>query len=159
MSSPFSHLDLREFLVDAKQHIYASQGDDASVAPLLPGTRQLEYAFGPWLYRDIYAGMAYFVGQELVYYHHQLVWSMADATGIVDTPDPSVAPHTIYPFLQAALRLVSIDLPYRGPEQYLEHPYRYTNCSQGSLVEFRGEESIVIADIHANDAQRRMKIG
>jgi hypothetical protein len=147
MSSPFSHQELRKFLTEAKHRTYASQGDDATVAPLLPGTRQLEYAAGPWLYRDIYAGMAYFVGQELVYYQQQPVWSMVYSGGIVDIPDPTVAPHTIYPFLKAALRLVSIELPYRGPEHYAEHGYQYTNRIEGLLQEFRGNETITTAEI------------
>lgn len=146
MTSAFSHQDLRAFLTEAKRRTYASQGDDATVAPLLPGTRQLEYAAGPWLYRDIYAGMAYFVGQELVYYHHQPVWSMAYAGGIVNTLDPDVAAHTIYPFLQAALRLVSIDHPYRGPDFYAEHDYRYINRIEGSVADFRGDEIIMAAE-------------
>jgi hypothetical protein len=35
-----------QFLVDAKQNTYASQGDSASLKPLLPDTRQLEYRKG-----------------------------------------------------------------------------------------------------------------
>lgn len=37
---------LTQFLVQAKRQTYAGQGDDASVSPLLPGTRQLEYCDG-----------------------------------------------------------------------------------------------------------------
>lgn len=147
MRSSFSHQELRGFLTEAKRRTYASQGDDASVTPLLPGTRQLEYAAGSWLYRDIYAGMTYFVGQELVYYHHQPVWSMVYSGGIVDTPDSRGTPHTIYPFLQAALRLVSREQPYRGPRDYTEQGYRYTNRVDGSLLDFRGDETITAAGI------------
>jgi hypothetical protein len=146
MPSAFSHQDLRVFLSDAKRRTYASQGDAASVTPLLPGTRQLEYASGPWLYRDIYAGMAFFVGQELVYHQHRPVWSMVYAGGIVDMPDSGAAPHTVYPFLQAALRLVPSDQPYRGPADYAEQGCRYANRATGSLLDFHGDETIAIAE-------------
>jgi hypothetical protein len=62
---------LAAFIKAAKQSTYAALGDSASVAPLLPSTKQLEFASGEYLYRDIYAGMNLFVGQELVY---ELLW-------------------------------------------------------------------------------------
>jgi hypothetical protein len=40
---------LVHFLLQAKRHTYASQGDDATVAPLVPGTKQLEYRDGLFL--------------------------------------------------------------------------------------------------------------
>jgi hypothetical protein len=40
-----------DFLLDAKRATYASQGDDASVPPLLTGSRQLEYRDGSYFYR------------------------------------------------------------------------------------------------------------
>ena len=42
------------FLISAKRQTYASQGDNAPVAPLVLGSRQLEYQEGVLLYRDIY---------------------------------------------------------------------------------------------------------
>ena len=57
---------MEAFLRHAKLATYAAQGDDASVAPLLGGSKQLEYRDGDWLYRDIYFGMLRFVGQEVV---------------------------------------------------------------------------------------------
>jgi hypothetical protein len=65
--SQLSIPDLKRFLFAAKQATYAAQGDAASVPPALPDTRQLEYADGDFLYRDIYVGMFRFVGQEIVY--------------------------------------------------------------------------------------------
>ena len=53
-------------LLQAKRATYAGQGDEATVTPLVPGSKQLEYRDGDYLYRDIYLGMAYFVGQEVV---------------------------------------------------------------------------------------------
>jgi hypothetical protein len=49
-----------DFLIKAKKATYASQGDNASVTPLLEGSRQLEFQEGNFLYRDVYFGMSYF---------------------------------------------------------------------------------------------------
>lgn len=67
------------FLLKAKRYTYASQGDEATMASLLPGSRQLEYRDGAFSYRDIYVGMAHFAGQEIVSYLEQPVWSMSYA--------------------------------------------------------------------------------
>jgi hypothetical protein len=57
---------LLAFLLRAKRRTYALLGDAASVTPLLPGSRQLEYREDPLLYRDVYFGLRSFVGQETV---------------------------------------------------------------------------------------------
>jgi len=61
----------------------AAQGDSASVEPVLPSTKQLEFVQGNFLYRDIYAGMTFFVGRALVYHLKRPVWSMAYSGGTV----------------------------------------------------------------------------
>src|SRR5260370_33010027 len=70
-----------DFLLQAKRTTYAGQGDEATVAPLVPGSKQLEYRDGGYLYRDIYFGMAYFVGQGVVFHRELAVWSRSHAGG------------------------------------------------------------------------------
>lgn len=55
------HKIFTNFLVQAKKSTYASQGDDASVQPLLNGSKQLEYCSGNYFYRVIYFGSAFFI--------------------------------------------------------------------------------------------------
>ncbi|WP_158077285.1 hypothetical protein [Caenibacillus caldisaponilyticus] len=43
-----------DFLIEAKRRTYASQGDDASVLPLLTGSRQLEYRNGSFFYGQVH---------------------------------------------------------------------------------------------------------
>ena len=74
---------LSEFLVDAKRRTYAGLDDDATIsAPLLPGSKQLEYRAGDLSYRDIYFGMRFFVGQETVQAGQHVIWSMSYAGGV-----------------------------------------------------------------------------
>jgi Domain of unknown function (DUF5680) len=133
---------LVNFLLRAKRHTYASQGDQATVPPLLPGSKQLEYLDGLFLYRDIYVGMAYFVGQEIVSYQNHPVWSMSYAGGVAPTVTDQAAIRAIYACLRLALRQGTVDQPYRGPAVVREGPFVYTNQSQGSMAAFWGHERI-----------------
>jgi hypothetical protein len=130
---------LSEFLVAAKRATYAAQGDDASVTPLLPGSRQLEYALGDVLYRDIYFGFAYFVGQETVYENDTPVWAMGYAGGMTDDKHDAGA---TYRFLQLALRQVEKAIPFRGPALIRHDDLQYTSQTIGTLDRFSGIERI-----------------
>ena len=142
MNTLLSPNPILSFLLEAKRQTYASQGDDASVTPLLPGSRQLEYRDGSLFYRDIYFGVSYFVGQETVYQDEQPIWSMSYAGGV----DQSIlAPNdirSIYTFLRAALRQVSSDSPFRGPDDYRDGIYAYGNAHKGKFDAFWGYERI-----------------
>lgn len=136
-----------QFLLDAKQQTYAAQGDDATVIPCLPGSHQLEYRAGSYLYRDIYFGTAYFVGQETLYDRHQPVWAMSYAGGVISSNTSPEDVATIYTFLRSALLLVAHDRPYRGPQAYNHDAYVYNDESWGSVDRFHGHEIITHAGI------------
>ena len=133
------------FLVSAKRSTYASLGDEASVEALLPGSRQLEYREGPWFYRDIYFGTAYFVGQETVYYEDSPFWAMSYAGGVL----PAVEPHEmklIYGFLREALHAIPSEMPFRGPKEFRKalDGWIYRNQAYGDLARFWGAETIAL---------------
>ena len=130
---------LAEFLVQAKRATYAARGDEASVTPLLSGSRQLEYRLGNVLYRDIYVGSEFFVGQETVYENDKPVWAMSDAGGMAST---TVNADEVYPFLQKALRQVEAASPYRGPGLIRGDDFQYTSQTNGTLENFWGIERI-----------------
>jgi hypothetical protein len=148
---------LAQFLAAAKRATYAAQGDAAAGTPLLPadvssrtprgpGTmrddtsqRQLEFRLGNVLYRDIYFGFAYFVGQETVYADDSPVWAMSYAGGIVD---PNADAGAVYKFLQFALRQVDAASPYRGPGLIRGEGFQYTSQTTGALDNFWGIERI-----------------
>jgi hypothetical protein len=132
---------LQRFLVEAKKHTYASQGDSASMKPLLSGTRQLEYSQGPFLYRDIYVGESTFAGQEIVYESGKPVWTMSYAGHIrpgIDAREVAA----VVKLLHVALMRVPLEEPYRGPRRVEQGAYTYTNRVQGQLDSFHGEEAI-----------------
>jgi hypothetical protein len=130
------------FLLQAKRSTYADQSDEDSITPLVPGSKQLEYRDGEYLYRDIYFGMAYFVGQEVVSYRGHAVWSMSYAGGVTPPAGDRGDPRAIYGFLRLALRHGIEAEPYRGPASFSHESWAYTNSSSGSLDAFWGIEEI-----------------
>lgn len=131
---------LATFLVNAKCRTYAGGGRGADTSPLLPGSRQLEYREEDLLYRDVYFGAAFFVGQEMVYEGSTPVWAMSYAGGVI--PGSRLATIELYKFLRAALRRVNADRPYRGPSQWREGRLTYADESEGDIRRFQGTEVI-----------------
>jgi hypothetical protein len=142
MILPIAPETFTAFLVTAKHQTYATQGDDATVTPLLPGSHQLEYRDGPLLYRDIYFGGAYFVGQETVYYDSSPLWAMGYAGGLTSTAARPSEMRQVYDVLRAALRQVAAERPYRGPSTFRQGEYSYCDKSQGEVECFWGIETI-----------------
>lgn len=133
-----------DFLLEAKRRTYAGLDDDATVAtPLIAGSKQLEYRRGDMSYRDIYFGLAYFVGQEVVTVKQRPVWSMSYAGGTLPEITACDEVLAIYGFLRKALLGVGADHPFRGPAQFDEAIYRYVNTSEGAFAAFRGSEEIL----------------
>jgi hypothetical protein len=142
----FPHISQPEeflrFLLEAKRRTYAAQGDEATVPPVLPGAKQLEWQEGDWLYRDLYFGMAYFVGQETVWFQDRPVWSMSYAGGVTAFVTSKEHIFQIYRFLRSAMRQVSADHPFRGPSSWQEGELVYANQHQGGVKAFWGNETI-----------------
>lgn len=133
--------ELASFLVDAKTRTYAAMGDDVTVPPLLPGTRQLEHRSGPWLYRDVYVGGRRCAGQEIVYREGLPVWSMVYTGGVADaTDDGDVA--AICALLREALRLVDPALPCQGLAIHQQDGWRYENHGGDEAGAVQGYEWI-----------------
>ena len=135
---------LVDFLLEAKRRTYAGLDDDATIAaPLISGSKQLEYRRDDMSYRDIYFGLAYFVGQEVVTVRQRPEWSMSYAGGTL--PEITARDEVLftYGFLRKALLRVSADRPFRGPAQLDEGRYRYVNTSEGTFAAFRGTEEIL----------------
>ncbi len=135
---------LSAFIKVAKQATYAASGDSASVVPLLPNTKQLEYSSGEYAYRDIYAGMDFFVGQEMVCKSGTAVWSMSYSGGVTVSAS-AAATAEIYRFLRTALLQAPEQLPLRGPASLTSGQLQYSCAVTGELARFHGAELISIA--------------
>lgn len=90
------------FLISAKKSTYAGSDDETSLPnPLLDQSMQLEFREGDWLYRDIYYGMSFFSGIEVIYFSGKPLWSMTYSGGTPLGTD-SQETRRVYKFLRAA---------------------------------------------------------
>ncbi len=141
MNLPLPENQFRQFLCAAKQATYAAGGDSTRVQAVLRGAHQLEYREGALLYRDIYYGGNFFAGQETIHFSAAPFWAMTYAGGINEGVNPQDYPG-IYDFLKAALRSIPVEAPYRGPAEFTEGDFKYTNRILGKLTRFSGVEII-----------------
>jgi hypothetical protein len=135
--------ELASFLIEAKRRTYAGLDDEATVSqPLLSGSKQLEHRDGPYAYRDIYFGMAFFVGQETVSKNERVIWSMSYSGGVRPDIVDRIQKLSTYEFLRQALLAVNRNLPYRGPASFSAGNKTYLNRVEGALDRFHGTEEI-----------------
>ena len=137
----FTDQEFLQFLIEAKKRGYAGLDDEATVQPLIPGSKQLEWRSAEFLYRDIYVGMARFAGQEMVFHAGKAVWSMVYEGGV--TPIcPSDKIRGIYALLRQGLSAVTLQYPWRGPPSLRIGGATYANIAAGNLDAFNGVETI-----------------
>lgn len=135
--------ELAAFLVEAKRRTYAGSGNTATeVPPALPGSKQLEYRAGNHLYRDVYYGTRFFVGQETAFIDELEVWSMCYSGGVRQEFSDRREAADIYAFLRKALLAVASDSPFRGPPTLVDGDLEYAVEFAGNISRFHGVERI-----------------
>ncbi|MFC1775133.1 DUF5680 domain-containing protein [Nanoarchaeota archaeon] len=134
-------MELRQFLVNAKRATYASEGGDGAKI-LEDGSRKLIFEEGPFRYRDRYFGTLPFIGEEIVWKDGVPFWGM-NYRGRIVAVRKSALPQGLNEFLQAALREVTIELPFRGPKSFSRGDFIYSvKMERNWINSFRGKEEI-----------------
>ncbi len=133
---------LKQFLVQAKKNTYASGGENKADV-FSGGRRKYTYKQDDFEYIDIYKGHEEFVGKEEVKQADQLVWQMEYRGKILSE---KISADDIYKFLRKALKMVSGDSLFRGPENFTEGNYKYINNTKGDIEDFSGIEKIFYKD-------------
>lgn len=131
---------IKVFLLKARQNTYAA--DEGKVKPQIPGTKQLEYREGDFLYRDIYAGEERFQGHEIIYFRSKPVWGMLYEGGIVHTPD-NVTTEVVYSFLRRALIDQNQTARLFGSSDYEVDDFLYRDVAAKDFPNLVGDEVIV----------------
>lgn len=125
--------DIIQFLIKAKKATYAGKG--AETTSSRPGSHDLVYRENELTYYDTYLGGEKFAGEEALWISGNPYWSMNYAgrvTGDNFSGD----------FLKEALRNVTADKPFRGPDSYTNGEYAYTCEVSGDFEWFQGYETI-----------------
>lgn len=128
------------FLIRAKKATYVAGG--AKDQPSRPGSRDLSFHDGDWTYRDSYFGGTDFIGQEVVWFTGEPVWSLTYYGYILraDLITPQQAATTLRAALsteQAQGRLLD-NFEWRGPHGH------FSIASEGTVEHFKGRETITI---------------
>ena len=128
------------FLLAARTKTYAGSG--GKVTPALEGSKQLEYAEGEWLYRDIYnLGQGLFMGFETIYFQNEAVWSMAyfgDFTQMTE--------EEIDRILRVALIAKQDTARLWQRVTHTVEEYEYICEGTGSMEKMKGDEIVKKAD-------------
>ena len=129
---------LEIFLTDAKKNTYAS-GNKNKVKIFSDGTKEYVFNKGDFKYIDRYKGFKRFRGKEKVFKNNKIVWSMSYYGGIVSEIIPT---ENIYQFLQEALKEITKNSPFRGPNNFRNNDFKYINKVKGTIEKFDGLETI-----------------
>lgn len=87
------------------------------------------------MYYDTYLGGEKFVGEEALWIKATPFWSMNYAGRVIGS-------HFSGDFLKEALLHVSVTMPFRGPEEYINGDYTYHCQVTGDFWWFQGYEMI-----------------
>lgn len=134
--------ELREFILESTKHGYAAEGE-AGRKLESDGSKSFVYQKEDWKNHDNYFGGEPFGGREVVFYKGKPVWMMVYYGG--------AAKHItnfakIYEVLQHALLNAPEEYPFRGPEEFQEDSFVYTNQWEGDISQFSGHEKISHSD-------------
>jgi len=130
--------DLEAFIVAAKRRTYV--GDGTPATPLRPGSHDLEYAAGDFVYHDCYFGGTDFVGEETVYWRGRPVWA-ENYFGHVLEPDLISAGRTGQ-VIKSSLTKMCAENRFLGGFEAADGDCTYRDASSGDLSWFQGRECI-----------------
>lgn len=140
--------ELVHFLVSAKRACYAGDGKEE----VLPdGSKKLTFQRGKFHYTDDYAGYFQVQGTEVVRWGRedgQRIWQMSYSGGMFPGFLDDELAHQTFLFLKKALRMVSREMPFRGPEHQSHEPsfydgqFSYSTKTNGTVKNFSGKEEI-----------------
>lgn len=134
--------NLKQFILEASKNTYAS-GDENIKKKEKDNSTTIVYEKGNYKYHDNYFGGEPYGGREVVFYKSKPVWMMIYYGWVVEGVENS----EVYGILTKALSNVTLDMPYRGPKEFVDGDLKYVNTLDGDVENFSGEEEIFKGDI------------
>lgn len=132
---------LKHFLIDSNKAGYAG-GDRKEWVKEPDGSTTIPFEKGPFKSHDNFFGGEPYGGRTIVFYEKKPVWMMVYYGWVAE----GVESDPVYDVLRNALMGMPVDFPYRGPKEYKEGEFTYTNTWEGEVDRFSGEEQIKQGD-------------
>ena len=129
---------LKQFLVESNAAGYAS-GADAGWTKEKDGSTTIVHESGDFRMHDNFFGGEPYGGREVVFYQGKPHWMMVYYGAV----EKGVDQKEVYRFLQASLKQMPEDAPFRGPKEHEDGDWRYENEWKGEVESFRGDERIL----------------
>lgn len=128
---------LRRFLIDSNKAGYAG-GEEKKWIKEPDGSTTIPFEKGEFRSHDNFFGGEPYAGRAIVFYKDKPVWMMVYygwvAEGVKNGP--------VYAFLRNALMKMPKDAPFRGPNEFKDGEFIYTNNWNGDIERYSGEEQI-----------------
>ncbi len=106
------------------------------------------YLETPWEYSSQSSGFFMTSETEIVKDQKKVIWTMSCAGGMLPSHHENEAlTLKTYSFLKRALLRMHPLEPYRGPNEYTEKEFEYTNSWEGNLAHIFGRENILYEQI------------
>lgn len=133
----FNKGSLGRFLIDSNRAGYAG-GKEKKWIKESDGSTTIPFEKGPWRSHDNFFGGEPYGGRTIVFYQRKPCWIMVYYGWV----ERGVETDPVYAVLRNALMRMPKEAPYRGPKEYKEGTYVYTNTWKGEIGRFSGEEKI-----------------
>jgi len=132
---------LKQFLIDSNKAGYAG-GEEKKWIKEADGSTSIPFEKDLWRSDDNFFGGEPYGGRTIVFREGKPYWIMVYYGWI----EEGIETDPVYGVLRNALAQMPKDYPFRGPKEYKEDDYVYTNTWDGEVDRFSGEESIVQGD-------------
>jgi Domain of unknown function (DUF5680) len=130
--------ELHAFIVRAKRATYVGSGQ--RLLPYRLGSHDLQLIEGDWAYHDSYLGESDFIGQEVVYYRHEIVWAMNYFGRLVHPARITSA--QAGEMIKVSLSKMYAEGRFLGGYTHTEGELTYADTSEGDVQFFTGREWI-----------------
>lgn len=128
---------LRQFLIDSNQAGYAG-GEEKKWIKEPDGSTTIPFEKGDWRSHDNFFGGEPYGGRVIVFRKDKPFWMMVYYGWVVEEVDTNL----VYGVLRNALMQMPEDAPFRGPVEYKQDDFTYSNAWTGEIERYSGQEQI-----------------
>src|SRR3989344_2490018 len=129
--------DLKQFLIDSNKAGYAG-GKEKQWIKDPDGSTTIPFEKGDWKSHDNFFGGEPYGGRVVVFHENKPVWMMVYYGFVVK----GVATNFVYAVLRNALMRMPEEAPFRGPKEFKDGEFTYSNTWNGNVKRYSGEEQI-----------------